>query len=215
MPSRVHLAKRSIALSLPHKHGAEADFIQCFLLNSYGLGHSLGQVKTIIDIGAHLGFFSLAARCRYPGAAIHAYEPNPRILPYLFDNTSGLDIQIYTEAVGNKDCYVTMIDTGPSHEARTKVCDGPRSGIRQVSFTQTVERIGGTIDLLKLDCEGAEWEILTPNRSWESVRNVRMEYHLFNGETVEFALARFRELGFKVVCLKRTEEGGIIWAARS
>jgi FkbM family methyltransferase len=216
MPSKVHVAKRSVILHFLKEEGVDADFITCFLRNAYGLGRKLEGVRTIIDVGANFGFFSLAARERYSGATIHAYEPNPRIQQALRANVPDLNIQIFPEAVGNSDGYVTMIDIGPSNQARTRSSEDSCGGIQQVSLEHAIERIGGSVDLLKLDCEGAEWEILTPNDHWKSVRNIRMEYHLFDGETVEQATAALAEFGFEIIHLrKQGEDGGVIWAQRA
>jgi FkbM family methyltransferase len=216
MPAKVHVEKRSIILQFLNEEGVAADFITCFLRNAYGLGRKLEEVRTIIDVGANVGFFSLAARARYPGARIHAYEPNPRIQQALRANVSGLDIHIYQEAVSNSDGYVTMIDVGPSDQARTRISEDSGGGIPQVSLGHAIERIGGSVDLLKLDCEGAEWEILTPSDHWKSVRNIRMEYHLFDRETVEQATAALTGFGFEIIHLRRqSEHGGVIWAQRA
>jgi FkbM family methyltransferase len=215
MPKRVRVGSQAIALDFPNEDGMEAAFIECFLRNAYGLGRKLGQVRTIVDVGANAGFFSLAARGIYPGARIHAYEPNPRMLPFLRANTAEMDVQAYAEAVGGSDGFVRVIDVGPSDRARTCASEGGDGAVRQVSLATVVERMGGEVDLLKLDCEGAEWEILTPNGCWKAVRNVRMEYHLFDGQTVEEARKALAENRFKIVYLREhSAESGVIWAAR-
>lgn len=214
-PARVHVVKRSIPLTYLDEEGIDADFLCCFLRNTYGLGRVPDSVRTIIDVGANVGFFSLAAREFYPNAVIHAYEPNPRILPFLRANTSELEIQIHPEAVGDRDCHVLMVDNGPSDQARTRVSDSDQA-IRQVTVETLVERIGGSVDLLKLDCEGAEWEILKPNRHWTSVRNIRMEYHLYERGSVPELRATLEDLGFHIVrCSEDHEFAGTIWAVRS
>lgn len=216
MPDRVYLAKRPIHLSHLDEEGVDADFISCFLRNTYGLGRMLEPVRTIIDVGANVGFFSLAARGHYPNAIIHAYEPNPRILPFLLANTSELRVQIHPEAVGDRDCRVAMIDVGPSDQARTCICESDDQAIRQVTIETLLDRIGGSIDLLKLDCEGAEWEILKPNRRWASVRNIRVEYHLYERGSVPELRAVLAELGFRVIrCKEEHQFAGTIWAVRA
>lgn len=216
MPAKVRVAKRSIALSFPRETGVESDFITCFLRNTYGLGRRLREVRTILDIGANAGFFSLAAREYYPEAVIHAYEPNPRILPFLSANTAGLGIRVYPEAVSDQSGFAAMIDTGPSNAARTRTAEDASSGIRQISLATAMERMGGAVDLLKLDCEGAEWEMLRLDGCWDSVRNIRMEYHLFHGETVEQMREALRSKGFRVIHTgSYNEVGGTIWASRA
>jgi FkbM family methyltransferase len=214
MPTSIHVARRTVHLRFTHEEGVDDDFMGCFIRNDYGLGRKLREVRTILDVGANIGFFSLAARGHYPSAVIHAYEPNPRIQTDLCANTFGLDIKVFPEAVGNKDCFVTMIDTGPSYEARTQFIEGSARGIPQISFRTAIDRIGNSVDLLKLDCEGAEWEILALEGCWKSVRNIRMEYHLQNGETVDSVIETLLRNGFRLLQLKKAGEAqGIIWAA--
>ena len=216
MPSGIRLANRHIALQFPKEDGVDADFITCFLRNTYGLGQQLGVVRTILDIGANAGFFTLAARAHYPEAVIHAYEPNPRILPCLHANTAGLSIAVYPEAVSNLEGFVTMIQDGPSNAARTRLSDRSADGIRQISLRTAIERMGGRVDLLKLDCEGAEWEILRIRDDWEAVRHIRMEYHEYEGATLDKAVQLLKARGFRVIRTGSLNEvGGTLWATRA
>lgn len=216
VPSRVFLAGRYLSLALPEEDDLDADFIECFLRNCYGLGRGLGKVRTILDIGAHAGFFAMAARAHYPEAIIHSYEPNPRIFPILASNGSAVNVRVFAEAVGAREGSVTVVDTGPSDEARILKCHGENQSIRQVPLETAVRRIGGTVDLLKLNCEGAEWEILSPCDFWPLVRNIRMEYHLYDGGSVEEMMSKIAELGFRVSRVDpHHRQAGVIWANRT
>ena len=216
MPARVRVAGRSIALRYPREEGVAADFISCLLRNAYGLGHELGEVRTIMDVGANLGFFALAARDRYPGALIHAYEPNPRIQGKLHENTKDFNIHIFPEAVGSQDGLVSLVDTGPSDQARTRPPDPSRPRIPQAGLQTAIDRMGGSVDLLKLDCEGAEWEILDLKDCWKSVRNIRLEYHLFDGKTKSDAIEALSRAGYALIHAPGpAEHGGMIWARRA
>lgn len=202
-------------LDFPPGENTESDFIACFLRNSYGLRHELGEVRSILDVGANVGFFSLAARSFYPGAIIHAYEPNPRVLPDLRVNTEDFNISVFPEAVGSEEGFVTILDEGPSDEARTRKASESSQAIRQVSLSAAIERMGGSLDLLKLDCEGAEWDILTSQNCWHAIRHIRMEIHFFGGETLEDANARLQRIGFTVLRADTTNpEMAMIWARR-
>lgn len=216
-PAQMRVGSRTIRLQFLNEEGVGADFITCVLRNSYGLGKKLSGVQTVVDVGANVGFFSLAARARYPTAAIYAYEPNPRVQGLLLANTSGFGIEVRPEAVGGRCGTVRLIDDGPSNQARVSGEENGGAGyeVRQVDLATVLERAGGQIDLLKLDCEGAEWKILQPRTEWEYIRNIRLEYHLFHGESVEEARRMLADLGFRIQYFRSYDEfSGVIWAAR-
>src|SRR5215831_7104427 len=77
--------------------------------------------------------------------------------------------------------------------------------IPQVAFRTCLLRLGGNVDLLKLDCEGAEWSILADSESLAAVRSLVMEYDLVDGHTEAELVSIVRKLGFRV--LKRTLTG--------
>ncbi|HET7104866.1 MAG TPA: FkbM family methyltransferase [Terracidiphilus sp.] len=214
-PSRIQTGTRRISLRFPDEAGIHSDFITCLLRNDYGLRRRLGDVRTILDVGANVGFFALAARARYPHTLIHVYEPNPRVLPYLHANLADTNISIYPEAVGGVPGFVAMVDEGASNEARTLACTHADSGIRQVNLATAMERLGRRVDLLKLDCEGAEWEILKQEMRWETVRNIRMEYHTWHGGTLEDVVALLAARGFRIQYTGGfNDAGGMVWAVR-
>jgi FkbM family methyltransferase len=218
MPAQMRVGSRTARLQFLNEDGVAADFITCVMRNSYGLGKRLSGIATIVDVGANFGFFSLAARARYPQAAIHAYEPNPRVQALLRANVAGFGIEVHPQAVGAECREVTLIDDGPSNQARISVhgSEGSACSVRQVNLEAVLERAGGRIDLLKLDCEGAEWEMLQSAAGWESVRYLRFEYHLYGGETADQALRALARLGFTIDRFeKHDQESGLIWAAHT
>jgi len=213
-PSRIRVGRRDVALHLLDEDGVREDCMDCLFHNVYGLGHQLGEVRTILDVGANVGFFSIAARTHYPQAIIHAYEPNPRVVTLLQANLTGLDIQIFPEALGAERGFVVMDDPSGSNAARAHLSPAG-SGIPQSTVETAIERIGGSVDLLKLDCEGAEWELLAQAKALKAVRNLRLEYHLFDGRTYPQLLSLLSRAGFRIVHVgPQYEANGIIWASR-
>jgi FkbM family methyltransferase len=211
MPSKIRVCGMPIQLTFPDEGGVKTDFVACIIRNDYGLRRRLGTVRTILDIGANLGWFSLSARNFYPQAKIHAYEPNPRIIPYLEANTSHSNINVFTSAVGRIAGQVSMEDTGNSNAAIARVSDDGR--IEQVSFETAVSRLGNEVDLLKLDCEGGEWELFEAGHAWRAIRELRMEYHLTDSHSVEDVFRRLDALGFSVIRHEPDQKWGIIWAS--
>jgi FkbM family methyltransferase len=200
------------------ENGVQADFMTCIIRNDYGLGKSMHNIRTILDIGANIGLFSMAARNWYPHANIQAYEPNPRVLGCLRANMENLhDCSVYAEAVGCESCSVQMQDEGDSNQARTAVATQPSASdglICQTAFCEVLRRIGGTIDLLKMDCEGAEWDLFEATDCWSHVRYLRMEYHLVRGHTFEDLVRTLGAFNFKIVHHHPDINFGTIWAER-
>jgi hypothetical protein len=76
-PSSVRIGNQSFSLLLPKERGVSELFRDIILDDEYWL-HSLPacEIKNILDVGANIGLFSVAARICFPQACIHAYEPN-------------------------------------------------------------------------------------------------------------------------------------------
>jgi FkbM family methyltransferase len=211
VPAQVKLGQRTIELSYPDEVGVWNDFLVCFIHDEYGLGRLPSSVATIVDIGANVGFFSLAARGRFPEAMIHAYEPNSRTLAYLQKNAAAGRFDVFGEAVGATEGWVTIEDAGDSNQARTSA-SADAQGVRQVPFATIVERIGGWIDFAKIDCEGAEWDLFRDTASWKRIGEVRMEYHLVDGHSYADVERSLSGLGFDIYLHHPAESWGMVWA---
>src|SRR4051794_15123113 len=56
--------------------------------------------QSVVDLGAHVGEFTIMAAARWPQATIHAFEPNPRVLSLLRQNSRPYaNIVIHEQAV--------------------------------------------------------------------------------------------------------------------
>lgn len=215
VPSTLRLGKKRILLQHPHDHGAKEDFLACFVDDVYGLARMTSKPRTILDIGANVGFFSLAARGYFPEAVIHAYEPNPRVLAHLAGNAAAGMFQCMPEAVGAEAGWVSMMDDSDSNQARTlALAPGTSGAIQQVSLATAIERLGGQVDFLKMDCEGAEWDIFKSVNTWNKIRELRMEYHLTQGRTVADVLSALKSISFRVTRQIEQPGFGIVWATR-
>jgi hypothetical protein len=97
----------------------------------------------------------------------------------LRSNVANIDVEVNAAAVGGAGGWVRVEHPeGETNLGRTLAGgDIPCVPIREV-----LDRIGG-VDLLKLDCEGAEWEILDA-LPCDASRWLTMEYHLWAKEGV-------------------------------
>lgn len=158
-----------------------------------------------------MGFFSLCARNFYPNAKIHSYEPNPRAFSFLKANVLNCGIEIFPQAIGAAPGKVTIVDTADSNLATTRPSE--TGTITQVSFRLAISRIGGRVDLLKLDCEGAEWDLLDAADCWRAIRQLRMEYHLVRSHALPELEGKLQNLGFEItVCRPEGPTFGTLWA---
>ena len=170
----------------------------------YQLRNIRGPVHSVIDIGANIGFFSLLARLHFPEAVIHCYEPNPALLSIVRANTGALRIEVHGEGVGAREMTAVMRCNGDTLEGALVPATAGEGGIPIVPFATALRRIGGSVDLLKMDCEGAEWDILQDQASLQQARMIAMEYHLDGGpdRTLLKLLHTLKSAGFRIDALR-------------
>lgn len=167
-----------------------AIFREIFHKEVYIRGLKRQPMKVIVDIGAHAGLFSLQAALLWPQAKIFAYEPAPENFGVLLQNINQnnlFNISAYNLAVASgRDEIQLFIKQQPE---RHTMFDAPAS-----EQTQDVVWVGCTdlpgilkqlpsrtdeIDLLKVDCEGCEYEMIPPALELLSkrVKRIVMEFH--------------------------------------
>jgi len=214
LPNEINFNKSRISLQHPKEEGVFHDFISIFLDDDYGLDLLKEQdIKNIIDVGSNIGFFSLASRMAFPASKIHAYEPNQNLSRYLNSYSDSLKIENYPEAVGKKHGLVELELMGDSNQSRIQYSD--KGSIPMISINEAIDRIGGNAHLLKMDCEGSEWEILQERQSLGSVRNITLEYHLWkNHQPHSFAIDAVKSHGFRILKHKPSTDFGIIVGTR-
>ena len=193
------------------------EFKNIFYDDCYGLRKSEGKVESILDVGSNLGFFSLAARSQFPAARIHSYEPNPLLQSHLLSNTSGLSIEVHPEAIGATEGWINMKSEGAASLFGQAIASDTGK-IRKTTIDSAIERIGGSVDLLKLDCEGGEWELFDHWEIWKRINRLTMEYHLWAKPQVDLAevVKMVRSFGFRISHLAESRElkWGILHATR-
>ena len=128
------------------------------------------QYKTILDIGAYTGLFSLVAALVNPNAKIHAYEPNPVTFGFLKKNLSlnnFKNIKINNFGLSTKDGNLEFYNYGETFSpgmtsVNSKfVKSNLKSSIFEIADLLVVaKKLNRKIDLIKLDIERAELPLL-------------------------------------------------------
>ena len=152
-------------------------------------GTEIGDGWKIVDIGAGIGEFALFVLLGHPQNFVYAFEPYPRSFDLLSDNLAANGIanaQIFPEAIGAETGTLALdLSSGEPLQIQSVSLDaasiqGEVLKVRSLSLEDAFNRLGlERCDLLKLDCEGAEYDILfqTTASVLSRIDRIVMEYH--------------------------------------
>ncbi|MDA8066521.1 MAG: FkbM family methyltransferase [Thermaerobacter sp.] len=187
---------------------------EVFGLDVYHLAQLVGGSTRadlhVVDVGAHVGSFTIAVLERCPQAQCSSYEPSPDTFRYLERNVHANGLASHTKvvqaAVGGVAGWATLWEAEKASGVNSLI---PSEMSRPVEVTvvtldQVIKQVGRRIDILKIDCEGSEFAILR-NASMESLQAVErivMEYHVVQGHDIQSITKRLAEAGLK--CSNRT-----------
>jgi len=145
--------------------------------NIYEKYFSVEEGDIIVDIGANIGIFS--KKFKDKASKIYALEPDPLFLNEL-QKIKG--IAAIPVGISYKDGESLIKSDGHANS----IGKGDIS-IRTIKFTTFLQKYKiKKIDFLKMDCEGAEYDIFTEeNVEWlsKNCKNIAGEFHLHNDES--------------------------------
>jgi FkbM family methyltransferase len=139
---------------------------------------------TILDIGAGIGEFAIQAAAACPDCKVIGFEPFPQSCDYFRKNisiNSLANVTAVSAAVSSKPGALVM-DVSSGNPLQFKTQSG-RSSENAVETIQLINYLDNnaitSVDLLKLDCEGGEFDILLPLSESElsRIKRIVMEYH--------------------------------------
>jgi FkbM family methyltransferase len=148
---------------------------------------ALSSCHTLMDLGANVGLATLYISSRYPGCRCFCVEPNPETFDVLRKNLAGRDAIAHLGAVWSSATTVTPVCDADHYSMATVAC-APGATISALPVQQVIEKSGFTsIDLLKVDVEGAEVELFKGDLSWLSrVRAIAIEFHNGSRAAIRF-----------------------------
>lgn len=157
---------------------------------------------TVIDIGAAGGDFTVFAARRVGNGRVLAFEPAPDSVRTLQQNIAlnGLsNVELRPVAVGAAEGVLRLdVSGGVAVQYRTAGVDDAGAGryeVRSVPLAAVLAELPAPCDFLKIDAEGAEYEMLfsLPDEALAKVRRVCMEYHEGVTQYSHADLAKFFE----------------------
>lgn len=163
---------------------------EIFGRNAYITPAELARCRTVVDLGANCGVFSLFALIHAPAAHVYAIDAQPEQLAALRANIASNGF------AGRITAEVGMIGSACDEWGREFLRSHPEVGTCDLdSFMKKV----GPCDFLKCDIEGGEFHIVNEQMHWmDKVNRFSLEYHgtPADGEMLAVIL---RRKGFGVV----------------
>lgn len=176
-------------------------FKHVFIEDAYGISLAR-QPSIIVDAGANVGMSAVYFSLHYPAATIVAIEPEPTNFEVLTRNAELFPRIIpINAALWSHEGAARVYDSGGGHWGM-RVADAnisSDSNIRSTTLGALLDELRiDQVDLLKIDVEGAEYEIFTDPSAWISrVGVICVELHdrfrpgcskIFETATAEFPI---------------------------
>lgn len=185
---------RRLAVQYLDRDGVQDILREVFVDDCYQieeLAKSGYAVRTVIDIGAHMGFFAALIHHFWPEANVICVEPQSDLHPIL--NGPNKAIAAAVRHDGRANLLVSPKTGGsmvydPTVNIFTDIPSWYKpETVTAITYLKLLELaqlgLDTKIDLLKLDCEGSEFDILTniPTALRLNIRRIVGEYHHIAG----------------------------------
>jgi FkbM family methyltransferase len=142
---------------------------EIFGQNCYIKPQELADCRTVVDLGANCGTFSLFVRVNAPSAQLLAIEALPalaeRARANLARNQLDTNVRVLSGIVGSAD------------NEWTRSLEREHGAVKRLDGPAIVHGLT-PIDFLKCDIEGAEYSLFDGDLAWtSSIRRMAIEYH--------------------------------------
>lgn len=198
-------------------------FVNVWIIEEYKReGFEIKDCDIIIDIGAHVGFFALYASQYCRSGRIFCFEPIKESFDLLVENikmNNLTNVNCSNKAVyaQNKNVRVYLSNDQAAHSIYgngDKYIDVNAMTLSDILNTNNIK----TCDLLKMDCEGSEYEIFqsTSDEYINRIQKICLEYHIMKNdhESLHSLKNRVSSLGFQVIDVPSIQNLGMLYARK-
>ena len=194
-----------------------------WMVNEYDIeDFEINVNDTVIDIGAHIGLFSLLVSQRCKTGKILSFEPVRENFDLLVSNLKLNHIENvlpFNMAVSKNLDKLNLFlnDDQSAHSIFPKSSES--ISVESTSLQKIFEENKiSSCKLLKLDCEGAEYEIIDslPSEYLDKIQNIVIEYHSADTkpELVKNLIQKIKNAGFKIKTRPHHDDMGFLIARK-
>ena len=194
-----------------------------WMINEYDIeDFEINVNDTVIDIGAHIGLFSLLVSQLCKTGKILSFEPVRENFDLLVSNLKLNHIENvlpFNMAVSKNLDKLNLFlnDDQSAHSIFPKSSES--ISVESTSLLKIFEKNKiSSCKLLKLDCEGAEYEIIDslPSEYLDKIQNIVMEYHSADTkpELVKNLIQKIKNAGFKIKTRPHHDDMGFLIARK-
>ena len=194
-----------------------------WMINEYDIENfKINTNDIIIDIGAHIGLFSLLVSQLCKTGKILSFEPVRENFDLLVSNLKLNHIENvlpFNMAISKNLDKLNLFlnDDQSAHSIFPKSSES--ISVESTSLQKIFEENKiSSCKLLKLDCEGAEYEIIDslPSEYLNKIQNIVMEYHSADTkpELVKNLIQKIKNAGFKIKTRPHHDDMGFLIARK-
>ena len=194
-----------------------------WMINEYEVEKlNIKNNDVIIDIGAHIGLFSLLVSKFCYSGKIFCFEPNQENFDMLTSNINYnklKNIIPFNLAVTKNESEVKLF-LDDDQSAHSIFPNGSKSiAVDSISLQKIFdEKKISACKLLKLDCEGAEYDIIDslPAEYLDKIQNMAIEYHFADTkpELIKNLITKIKNAGFKIKTVPHYDDMGFLIARK-
>jgi FkbM family methyltransferase len=191
------VARSGLRMECPNVPGARVPLYEIFAEDCYRFSWFLGplahQPLRVLDVGGQVGTFSCRLAQLQPQAVINTYEPSPTTADYLRRNIERNHLSdriTVTQAALAATVGTAEFDDNGAGSGENSLVSSARGTVGTITvqtttFDAAVAAAGGPIDLVKMDCEGGEYDLVYASSpdNWSSVQRLVIEYHPVAGQS--------------------------------
>lgn len=164
--------------------------------NEYNLLESFNKDDLLIDIGAHIGYFSLLAYDKYNIKNIICYEPDLDNFNSLKENLKNIaNIELHNKAIWRSDGQHVSLDLSkydvnngrPNTASCSVILNSNKHTVPCIGLDSVLDTLNKNYNkiIIKLDCEGSEYPILFTSKLLNKINSIYIECHDLDNISLE------------------------------